>query len=122
MSNRFFIGSSIEGGDGRSSYDSCAPAGQLRRYSQAMMSPIMPSRMGMKPAQILNMIEDVEASCKMLGTDEQEAVVNIRAIHDNYATPGTRYGSRWWAPGGALPVQPAMQAPGDPVPPEVHDN
>lgn len=105
-----------------SSYDSAAPAGMLRQHSRAIMTPTMASKMGLRPAQIQNIIEDVEYSVTALPTREQESRANIAVFKDQFASPATRYGVRWWAPGGARPMIPSLQAPSDPRPPEVYDN
>lgn len=108
--------------DSRTGYESCSPAGALYRDARALMSPIAASRLNLHGVQRLNIAADTAACARLLPTQERQYRQWAAEFAEQFTSSAVPRGERWWAPGGARPVQPVLQTPGAPEPPLVDDN
>lgn len=128
MSRRFFLGESLPEnqigsvlppGNG---YDSSAPGGIARKWGFAINGPLNASRMGMRSVERLNCAADMQAAIPMMPVRDPEYIAKTRQFAQQYTSSAKPVGVRWWAAGGARPIQPMLQGPDDPLPPLVDDN
>jgi hypothetical protein len=114
MSRRYFLGKQLENGDG---YSSSMPGGMARKWGYVINGPLNASRMGLRGVERLNVAADMNAQAR-----DPEYLAKTARFTNMFTSSAVPVGERWWAAGGARPIQPVLQEPGEPLPPLVDDN